>query len=305
MKLVSFCMAVLLLCSCGDDVTGPSGSQGWSLVSVWGSRGSGPGRFWDLYQFSVDPGSGNVYLPDWGNGRVQYLDREGNFLGEWEIQFEGWSIDVSSQGEVLLGNHTDSRVARYGLDGGYIGEWGEWGTGPGQFEELAWIRVLPDGRVAVLDLWADQVQVYGNDGVLVDEWTVPDMVYGDSPYIDAMDATPSGNLLLLSPELNTAWEFTSGGSLVGSRTFAFAEPWMVAGIASDPQGRVFIGFEEEPKIRIFDSQWNQTGSITFDGLVPGEWSYSPDLLEVDSEGRLLVLCTYGVNDLRMVVLQPE
>jgi hypothetical protein len=161
MRPVAFCLAALLLCSCGDDVTGPSENQGWSLVSVWGSRGSGPGQFWDIYQFTVDPGSGNVYLPDWGNGRVQYLDREGNFLGEWS-PVRGLEHRCQLLGGGLSGESYRLPCGKVWAWRRLYREWGEWGHGSRTVRGAGLDMGSSRRRVAVLDLWADQVQIYGS-----------------------------------------------------------------------------------------------------------------------------------------------
>ena len=63
-----------------------------NLLTSWGSRGSGEGQF----EFASPPGgppleggsvtldeTGNVYVSDVYNNRVQKFDSEGNFLGMW------------------------------------------------------------------------------------------------------------------------------------------------------------------------------------------------------------------------------
>ncbi|MEO7190484.1 MAG: 6-bladed beta-propeller [Vicinamibacterales bacterium] len=47
------------------------------FIRTWGSRGSGPGQFSALRGIAVD-GSGNVYVADSGNKRIQVFDGDGN-----------------------------------------------------------------------------------------------------------------------------------------------------------------------------------------------------------------------------------
>lgn len=299
-KYLPFCAAFLAF-SCGDDTSGPTGGQDWTVSSVWGSRGSSEGQFGDIWQFAVAPVSGDVYLADRDNDRVQYLSADGVFLGAWGVGSDGWSIAVSQNGIVFVGSHDDSHILMYNLAGAFLGGWGGYGTGEGQFEELAWLRCLPGAAVAAVDLTSDQVQVYDETGSLASEWTVPGLEYGESPVIDNVAVNSSGNVLILSAGVSKIWEYTMGGTLVGEHSVASD----VDCIAADEAGRVYLGCTEEPRVRILDSQWDEIDSITLTGLVPGESEYHPLLLEAGDDGRLFIYCQYGANDLRMVVLAPE
>lgn len=51
-------------------------------VTQWEKPGSGPGQFTYVSSLSIDDG-GNVYLVDGGDGRLEKLDHEGNFVWSW------------------------------------------------------------------------------------------------------------------------------------------------------------------------------------------------------------------------------
>ena len=52
------------------------------FVSQWGSIGSGPGQFNNPGRVSVDP-SGNVFVADFGNDRIEKFDGNGKLLMTW------------------------------------------------------------------------------------------------------------------------------------------------------------------------------------------------------------------------------
>src|SRR5439155_20444205 len=63
-----------------EDLVGPCGT----FLTTWGSAGSGPGQFNVPFCVAVD-GSGNVFVGDEFNERIQKFDNGGTFLTAWGI----------------------------------------------------------------------------------------------------------------------------------------------------------------------------------------------------------------------------
>src|SRR5215470_17817954 len=59
-------------------------------LSEFGSQGSGVGQFQTPVGVAVAPTSGNVFVADSGNARVQKFDPNGNFVSAW-----GWGVTDS------------------------------------------------------------------------------------------------------------------------------------------------------------------------------------------------------------------
>src|SRR3989304_2205896 len=83
----------------------------------WGSFGIGDGQFQYPQGVAVDP-SGNVYVADFGNNRIQ------KFTGS----------------------------------GAFITKWGSLGSGDGQFDEPVGVGVVPSGNVYVADRSNHRIQ---------------------------------------------------------------------------------------------------------------------------------------------------
>ena len=49
---------------------------------MWGAYGSGNGRFYDPHGIAIDD-SGNVYVADADNDRIQKFDPNGAFITKW------------------------------------------------------------------------------------------------------------------------------------------------------------------------------------------------------------------------------
>jgi len=143
-------------------------------IRSWGEPGSGPGQFITPHSIATD-NSGNVYVADRGNGRIQVFDGEGKFLREMRINvpydhtIRPWmgnmpsDIPASSEAPAPLnktmtngspwaicitpGPHQliyaadayPGRIYQLTLDGKVLGVLGTTGHGPGQF---GWIHEL-------------------------------------------------------------------------------------------------------------------------------------------------------------------
>lgn len=98
-----------------------------SFVLKWGSNGTGPGQFRDPFGIAVDP-TGNVYVCDSNNDRIQKFDNDGNFLLQWGTrgtdpgQFRSpASIAVDDAGDVYVGDLSNNRVQKFDSFGNWIG----------------------------------------------------------------------------------------------------------------------------------------------------------------------------------------
>jgi len=83
-------------------------------VRSFGSAGSGKGEFKEPSDVAVSPLNHDIYVTDTGNDRVEYFNN-GQHMGE------------------------------------YLGQFGEPGSGPGQFDEPKGIAITPEGYVWVVD----------------------------------------------------------------------------------------------------------------------------------------------------------
>ena len=66
-------------------------------VREWGKHGSGPGEFNLVHSIAIGP-QGNLYIADRENGRVQWFDQTGRYLGEWDYGGQLHSLAFSQTG---------------------------------------------------------------------------------------------------------------------------------------------------------------------------------------------------------------
>jgi len=64
----------------------------------WGSFGTGPGQFKIVHSIAIGP-QGNVYVADRENGRLQWFDQSGRYLGEWNYGGQFYAVVFGASGE--------------------------------------------------------------------------------------------------------------------------------------------------------------------------------------------------------------
>ena len=70
----------------------------------WGHRGTGPGEFNVVHSIAISP-QGTLYVADRENGRVQWFDLDGHFLGEWSFGGQLFSVAFTLAGEMYVSTH--------------------------------------------------------------------------------------------------------------------------------------------------------------------------------------------------------
>ena len=73
-------------------------------VREWGAKGKGHGEFQLAHDVAVG-GDGTVFVADRENGRVQWFDAEGRYLGEKTFGGQLFSAQVGANGMVYVGTH--------------------------------------------------------------------------------------------------------------------------------------------------------------------------------------------------------
>jgi DNA-binding beta-propeller fold protein YncE len=83
-------------------------------LQQWGKPGAGPGEFHLVHDISAGP-DGLIYVADRENGRLQWFDQDGKYVGEKKFGGAVFSVAHSSSGELYVG--TQPRDVPFGKDG--------------------------------------------------------------------------------------------------------------------------------------------------------------------------------------------
>ncbi len=254
-----------------------------TFLYAWGGPGAAPGLFGSPFYVATDA-SGNVYVPDPYNNRVQKFDPLGSFLGQWGSggtgtgQFNaptGVAIDAS--GNVYITDYFNNRVQKFDANGSYLLQWGTAGSGLDQFNGPEGIAVDPGGNVYVGDYGNNRVEKFSALGVYLAQWGAAGAGSGQFNGPEGIAVDASGNVLVVDSHGNRVERFTSGGAYLGQWGGAGSGngQFNYAGaVAVDPVGNIYVADVNNARVQKFDrtgaylAQWGTPGSGNgqFNGL---------------------------------------
>ena len=156
----------------GDRRPGQSG-----YTAVYGAAGC---HACGAHAIRVDP-DGDIWVVDAPGHVVYKMDFQGRVL--MELGSKGVAgrsrntfnlptdVAFGPDGAVYVSDgYGNARVVKYTADGQYLLEWGDRGTGPGEFGLPHNLAVDAAGRVYVTDRDNRRVQVFDADGTFLSEW---------------------------------------------------------------------------------------------------------------------------------------
>ena len=126
----------------------------------------------------VDVKTGNIYVADSGNERIQKFSNTGGFITKWgglgtaNGQFDNPSrVAVDSGGNVFVSDSNNNRIQKFNSDGKFIRKWGSEGTANGQFSFPEGIGInLKSGNIYVADTGNNRIQEFTNTGGFIRSW---------------------------------------------------------------------------------------------------------------------------------------
>ncbi len=141
------------------------------------SPGDGPAEFFGPQGIAVD-GSGNLYVAEAVNNRVQKLSPTGQSLARWGSrgtapgQFDSpWALTVDAAGNLYVTDLNNNRVQKLSASGDPLMQLGGTpGADAGQMKQPRGVSVDAQGNIFVADTQNHRIEQFGADGTFTGQW---------------------------------------------------------------------------------------------------------------------------------------
>jgi tripartite motif-containing protein 71 len=262
----------------------PSTAAAQALITVWGSFGSGPGQFLTPVGVAVG-GSGNVYVSDGDNNRIQVFASGGSYLRQWSMPRPpqgALNIAVDTNDNVYVAAWTDLVIYRFTNTGVLVTQW--------PVASSAALAVDASGHV-----YSDTgpgVQEFSSSGSLIREWGFSGAGGGQPTLPDGLAVDASDNVYVADIANQRILKFANDGTYitqwgspgVGDGQFGEDSPVRAA---VGPEGNVYVVDYANNRVQAFTgdgtfiTKWGSYGSS------PGQF-FEPIGIAVDANGYIYV-----------------
>ncbi|MFA5414691.1 MAG: PKD domain-containing protein, partial [Methanoregula sp.] len=279
-----------------DYITVNPGSETYVFVTKWGSYGLSDGKFVSPSGIAVDS-SGNVYVADNQNHRIQKFTSTGTFLGKWGSYGSGdgqfiypTGMAVDSSGYIYVADEGNNRIQKFTSTGTFLGKWGSYGSGDGQFSGPSDVSIDSSNNIYVVSEHLIQKFTYSN--VFSGKWGSQGSGDGQFYVPSGVDVDSSGNVYVADTNNHRIQKFSLSGLYLakwGSRGSGDGQFNFPLGIAVDSLGNVFV-VENANRVQKFTSTGTFITKWGSGGEGDGQFT-SPAGIAVDSSGNVYVADT--------------
>ena len=269
-----------------------------SFVSAWGAPGNSS---FNLPQGVAVDTSGNVYVVDTEDHRIQKFSSTGTYLTQWGMPGYGGNnelhqpqdVAVDQSGNVYVTDIGVSRVVKFTSTGTYLTQWGTYGTGNGQFALPGGVAIDSSGNVYVADTNNDRIQKFTSTGTYLTQWGTEGS--GNSQFQDprGLAVDGSGNVYVADYNNYRIQKFTSTGTYltkwgtIGTGNGQLNQPF---GVDIDTNGNVYVADTNNDRIQKFSSTGTYLTQWGTSGTGNGEFRF-PHGVAVDSSGNVYIVDT--------------
>lgn len=269
----------------------------------WGEPGNAAGQFYEPSGIAIDS-SGNIYVADTLNNRIQKFDGQGVFISKWGSggsgigQFDSpQGITIDSSGRIYVVDRSNHRVQKFDSSGNFITAWGSLGSADGTFDGPFGIAVDSSDTIYVADSGNDRVQKFDRNGNFISRWGTTGSGTGqfDSPQAIAIDLQAAeGGLrdsVYVSDTNNRIQRFDTNGGFVavfgseGRNDGQFTDPM---GIGINPSSHLVVS--DSGNIRVQELYWDGGFVTKWGGFGRGEGQFDrPSGIAVTPSGMVYVV----------------
>jgi DNA-binding beta-propeller fold protein YncE len=228
---------------------------------------SGKGQFDSPTAIAID-GSGNFFVADTGNGRIQKFSPTGAFIttiGTKENHHESSrpsGVAIDRAGHIYVADAGNHHVQKLAPSGTFVAEWK--GAEPGFYGPRR-IAMGPDDSIYVVDQGHTRIVKFSPDGGVLSTWGSKGTGDGqfDDPTSVAVDSTT--NKVYVADPINKRIQiFDSNGKFLAKWSIPeWGQPQGFEDLGVDPKtGRLYASSANTDSVLMFDLNGKRVGSLT-------------------------------------------
>ncbi len=249
----TFAGLVVSVCVVACVLVAGAGSAAAAAGHEFGGQGEGAGQIEEPSGVGVDQVTGNVYVADGKNERIDEFSASGEFVRAW-----GWGVDKQKP-EAKLQECTSATGCQAGEGGGGGGEFNNFATKVTRPEGLVVDSELGKEVIYVLDAINDRVQEFTPEGGFVRTWGGKvNKLKAAAVEAKEKAGETSSAAELAGADMCVAGEECQAGS-EGTGDGEFEEPGLQGAIAVGPGGAVYVG--DYRRVQWFSSEGMFEGSF--------------------------------------------
>ena len=195
-------------------------------------------------------------------------------------------VYVINRGAEELGQ----RISKVTLDHQFLGQYGSFGRGDGQFVWPRSIALDRAGNVYACDDHLNRISVFGPDDAFLCSWGESGSGEGQLSGPSGLAFDPDDNLVLVDGMNHRVQRFTKDGTFLsgfgrhGNGDGEFNLPW---GLCVDDVGNIFVADWKNNRVQKFDADGNFRLKLEVSASGVGDL-HGPTGVAVDSEGDIYV-----------------
>ena len=267
-------------------LSAPSESASASIAFdlTWGSVGTGNSQFTLPTRVATDS-SGNVYVGDTGNHRIQKFNSSGTFITKWGATLLGAPIAGTGDGEftspegvatdsssnVYVADTGNNRIQKFNSTGGFLTKWGSVGTGTSQFSGPRGVATDSSSNVYVADTGNNRIQKFNSSGSFITQWGTAGTGNGQFSLPSGVATDSSGNVYVADAGNSRIQKFDSSGTFItqwGSAGTGNGQFGTTLDVATGSHGNVIVADGTNNRIQkfrpsgTFINTWGSLGTGT-------------------------------------------
>lgn len=241
-------------------------ADGMVLKSI-GKKGTGSGEFHLPGGVAVDQ-DGFIYTVDQTKLRIQKFNNDLEFVASWQSPAAGppsgtgfrySELAVNAAGEIILADYHGNRIYKFNADGTLNKQWGNSGSGQGEFNGPRGVAIDPAGNIYVSDSLNHRIQKFTLDGEFVSEWGGMGSGPGQFEEPRGITIDREGNIYVCDYSNFRIQKFSAEG--------AYLAGWnsgLCTDVAVDDQGRLYVGRNYGINIYASDGTYLEAWSSVLD-----------------------------------------